>query len=40
MNFTAMPELNYPYAYPIALGSMALVGWGMYLFFRRNDWLD
>ena len=40
MNFEIMPELNYPYAYPIALGFMALVGWGMYLFFRRNDWLD
>ena len=40
MNFEVMPELKYPYAYPIALGSMTLVGWGMYFFFRRNDWLD
>jgi len=40
MNFVVMPELNYPYAYPIALGSMALVGWGMFYFFRKNDWLD
>jgi magnesium transporter len=40
MNFEIMPELKYPFAYPVALGLMVLIGWGMYLFFRRNDWLD
>ena len=40
MNFEIMPELKLPYAYPVGLGFMGLVGWGMYLFFRRNDWLD
>jgi magnesium transporter len=40
MNFAVMPELNYSFAYPMALGLMALTGWGMFLFFRRNGWLD
>jgi Mg2+ and Co2+ transporter CorA len=40
MNFQIMPELKYPFAYPLALGFMAVVGTGMYLFFRRTGWLD
>jgi magnesium transporter len=40
MNFETMPELKYPFSYPIALGLMALIGSGMYLFFRRKGWLD
>jgi len=40
MNFEVMPELKYPYAYPLALGFMIAVGAGMYLFFRRTGWLD
>jgi Mg2+ and Co2+ transporter CorA len=35
-----MPELKYPLAYPIALGFMALIGSGMYFFFRRTGWFD
>jgi len=40
MNFEVMPELKYAYAYPVALGFMAMVGAGMYLFFRRTGWFD
>ena len=40
MNFEWMPELKVPFAYPIALGLMGLIGTGMYLFFRRKGWLD
>ena len=39
MNFVNMPELNIPYGYPLALGLMAVVGAGMYRFFRRGGWL-
>jgi magnesium transporter len=39
MNFQRMPELNDPYAYPIALGSMVGVGVGLFWFFRRKRWL-
>lgn len=40
MNFVVMPELQYPYAYPIALSVMVLIGVLMYLFFRRGGWFD
>ena len=40
MNFAVMPELNFPYGYPGALGLMLLIGIFMYLFFRRRGWLD
>lgn len=40
MNFEIMPELKHPFAYPLALGFMAVVGTGMYLFFRRTGWFD
>lgn len=39
MNFKAMPELEWPYGYPIALALMALVAIGPYLFFRWKKWL-
>jgi magnesium transporter len=39
MNFSHMPELAYPYAYPIIWGIMALVALGMLLFFKRRHWL-
>jgi magnesium transporter len=38
MNFESMPELKYPFAYPVALGLMAVIGAGMYRFFRRGGW--
>jgi magnesium transporter len=40
MNFETMPELKYSFSYPIALGFMALIGAGMYMFFRKGGWLD
>ncbi len=40
MNFESMPELAYWFAYPAALLAMALVGAGLYLFFRRTGWFD
>jgi magnesium transporter len=40
MNFETMPELKYAFAYPVALGLMALIGSGMYLYFRRTGWFD
>jgi magnesium transporter len=35
-----MPELKFPFSYPLALGLMAAVGLGMYFFFRRTGWFD
>jgi magnesium transporter len=40
MNFDVMPELHFPYAYPIALGVMASIAIGLYSYFRSNGWLD
>lgn len=34
-----MPELNWFFGYPFALGLMAVVAVGMYVFFRRKGWL-
>ncbi|MDR3335519.1 MAG: magnesium/cobalt transporter CorA [Treponema sp.] len=39
MNFTHMPELDSPYAYPITWGIMVLIALGMVLFFKRRHWL-
>ena len=33
-----MPELNWAYGYPFALGLMAAVTIGMVIFFKRNKW--
>jgi magnesium transporter len=40
MNFNSMPELNYPFGYPIAIGSMFLIGTGMFSYFRRRGWFN
>jgi len=40
MNFETMPELKFPFAYPIAVGLMVLIGAGMYQYFRREGWFD
>lgn len=40
MNFAMMPELDYRFGYPVALGLMLLIGILMYLFFRRGGWLN
>lgn len=39
MNFEFMPELKWPYAYPILLSVMVIVLLGMLFFFKRKKWL-
>lgn len=39
MNFRHMPELEWPYGYPLALGAMVLAAVIPYLYFRRKGWL-
>ncbi len=34
-----MPELNWYFGYPLALGIMAVVGAGMLIYFKRKKWL-
>jgi magnesium transporter len=39
MNFRNMPELNWHYGYPLALGLMALLVVALVTFFKKIDWL-
>lgn len=39
MNFTVMPELDWRLGYPFALGIMAVVGGGLFAYFRRRGWI-
>lgn len=39
MNFQYMPELTQPWGYPFALGLMVAVSVGLYVVFKKNDWL-
>ncbi len=39
MNFTNMPELDWPFGYPFALALMVLAALLPYLFFKRKGWL-
>jgi magnesium transporter len=39
MNFDNMPELRSPVGYPLVLLGMLVVCSGMYVFFRKRDWL-
>ncbi len=39
MNFDHMPELRSPWAIPLVLLGMLTVCSGMYIFFRKRDWL-
>jgi magnesium transporter len=39
MNFTHMPELSMPYAYPVTWAVMALIAAGMLFFFKRRHWI-
>jgi magnesium transporter len=39
MNFQYMPELEFPWAYPTALGVMLAVAVGMIVYFRKKKWL-
>jgi magnesium transporter len=39
MNFANMPELTWPYAYPVALGLMGAIAAALIVYFRRRGWL-
>lgn len=39
MNFRLMPELDWYFGYPMALGLMLLMGGILYLTFRHNKWI-
>jgi magnesium transporter len=39
MNFDNMPELRSPVGYPLVLLGMLVICTGMYVFFRKRDWL-
>lgn len=39
MNFDHMPELHWLFGYPMAVGMMAALGFGLYSAFRRKGWL-
>ena len=39
MNFSFMPELRWKYGYVFALFSMVVVGFGLYLYLRKMEWL-
>ena len=39
MNFEHMPELDWTYGYPFALGLMLSIAGGLVLLFKRIDWL-
>ncbi|HEX9635586.1 MAG TPA: CorA family divalent cation transporter, partial [Candidatus Limnocylindria bacterium] len=39
MNFDHMPELHWPFGYPLALALMALTSFTLYAIFRRRGWL-
>ena len=39
MNFRFMPELEWEWGYPFAMGLMLLLGVGLYVVFKRKNWL-
>jgi magnesium transporter len=39
MNFSHMPELDWLYGYPFALGLMGATVGGLWIFFKRSGWL-
>ncbi|MEU8048227.1 hypothetical protein AB0B71_29270 [Micromonospora echinofusca] len=39
MNLAVMPELQWRYGYPAALGLMALAAFTLHRLFRRSGWL-
>jgi magnesium transporter len=39
MNFKNMPELDWTFGYPMALGLMAATSFGLWLTFKRKHWL-
>ena len=39
MNFDDMPELHWPWGYPMAIGMMLAFAGGLYAIFRARKWL-
>jgi magnesium transporter len=39
MNFEVMPELKWPWGYPLVWGVIVLVGILMIFYFKRKKWL-
>jgi magnesium transporter len=39
MNFRTMPELDWIFGYPMALGLMAAMGVALYVAFKHNKWI-
>jgi len=39
MNFQYMPSLSWWWAYPLVLASMAVIGIGMWRYFKHNEWI-
>jgi magnesium transporter len=39
MNFEVMPELQFPFGYPVVMGIMLVVAAGMLIFFKRRRWI-
>ena len=39
MNFRAMPELEWPYGYPVALLSMVAVAVSVLIYFKVKRWI-
>ena len=39
MNFTHMPELDWVYGYPLAIGTMLVAAYLLYRSFRKREWL-
>ena len=39
MNFKYMPELDWPFGYPISIGLMVATAVLPYLYFKRRGWL-
>jgi magnesium transporter len=39
MNFRHMPELDWVYGYPLAIGTMLVAAYLLYRSFRKREWL-
>jgi magnesium transporter len=39
MNFEHMPELDWVYGYPLAIGTMLVAAYLLYRSFRKREWL-